>query len=172
LASTLKQSAAQGGYGISEDLIQRFLVEYREHHAREPGVTMRPFPLVPEVLKALKARYVLAVATTKHTAQAELVLRELRLLDFFDAVQGTDPGMRYKPAPDILLAILARLQVSASNALYVGDTTHDMIAAKAAGMRAIAVSYGYSRKEELMSTDPHSWIHQPMDLQSAERLFA
>jgi phosphoglycolate phosphatase len=172
LASTIKQSAARGGYGISEDLIRRFISEYREHHAREPEATMKPFPFVPEVLKALKSSYALAVATTKHTEQAQHILQKLELIQFFDAVQGTDPGMRYKPAPDILLAVLRRLNFSATDALYIGDTVHDMTAAKAAGMRAVAVSFGYSRKEDLLTAEPHGWIHDLVELKTPERLFA
>jgi phosphoglycolate phosphatase len=78
-----------------------------------------------------------AIATTKPTATAEADLRARsvpgHLRGYFHAVQGTDGGMRTKPAPDVVLAAARKLGVDVKESVYIGDTPRDMRAAKAAG---------------------------------------
>lgn len=110
-----------------------------------------PGPLFPDVmvaLESLKQRYPFlqfGVATTKPTATAEadlssssnsLVSPGFRAL--LQHVQGTDPGIRPKPAPDVLLRCAQGLpgSVDISKTIYVGDTRRDAEAAKAAGCAA------------------------------------
>ncbi len=171
LISTIKQSAALGGYGISEDLIRAFVHEYRLHHSHEPEKHISPYPEMREVLEELSGTFTMAVATTKNSEQAEHILSQLKMANFFDHIQGTDPGMRYKPAPDILFAVLAKLGYEASEALYVGDSHHDIEAAKAAGLKSLAATYGFGTREELFRAQPDYWLHKPADIRDPLRFF-
>ncbi len=83
----------------------------------------------------------LAVATTKKTFMAVKLLELLGQQDRFALIQGTD-GIPPKPDPAILHQVADTLGVPASKAWMVGDTVHDIAAAKRAGMLACGVTYG------------------------------
>jgi pseudouridine-5'-phosphate glycosidase len=123
-----------------------------------PRASSLIFPGVAEGLAALRDRGVLlAVATSKFYASADALLKAAGLRDHFEIVVGADQVAAPKPSPEIGLLIMTELGVSAERAVMVGDTTHDLLMAKAAGMRSIAVTYGVHSAQELASTDP-TWI--------------
>lgn len=104
----------------------------------------RAFPGVVETLQALGADYRLAVVTNKPTDATLRILKDLDLAGYFVAVLGGDWGGPTKPAPDPLLAAVKMLGATPATALMVGDSNNDILAAKAAGVRAVAVSFGYA----------------------------
>lgn len=171
LATTLREASARHSHVLDEATLQKFIQVYRAHHSHEAHLKMWEYPGVTELLSELRQRgFQLAVATTKHTAQAVHVLSSLKLDHFFDHIQGTDPGLRYKPAPDILNAVMKRLDFSQNAPIaYVGDAAHDMEAAHAAGLGAIGAAYGFAGRDGLHPADrpeihPHIVIHEPIEL--------
>ncbi len=104
----------------------------------------RLFPGGAAMLDALDARGVrIAVATNKKETMAVRLFEELGLLDRFATVIGGDtlgPGSA-KPAPDMLHAMVERC--GGGRAAFVGDTTFDIGAARAAGIPVVAVGFGY-----------------------------
>lgn len=126
--------------------MRKFIARYIERHDEHPD---RFPPALPGVLEALTilcaAAVPLAVATTKPSARARSQLEGAGLLDRFAVIQGTDPGMKPKPAPDVVIKACAGLGVDPARVVMVGDTHRDVAAAKAAGTRAIVVAYGAER---------------------------
>lgn len=122
---------------------QRFVDGYIHAHDNHPERHPPPLPGVVEGLAALSSRYRLpmAVATTKPTARARVQVEAAGLLARFAHVQGTDPGMRPKPEPDVIHHACMTLDVDAAHVVMVGDTVRDVHAAKTAGAVAIAVAY-------------------------------
>ncbi len=113
---------------------------YRRHYPSHFADRSRPFPGVPALLATLRERgYALAVATTKRTDMATRFVRAMGLEGALDVVQGTD-GFPHKPAPDVVLRALEAL--GSEGRWMVGDTTHDIGAGKAAGLRTFAVTWG------------------------------
>ena len=113
------------------------------------------FPGVVEGLAALRAHGVtLTVATSKFHASAEALLRSAGIWDEFALVVGADEVSRPKPDPEMGLFIMQKLGVPADRMVVVGDTTHDLTMANAAGARAIAVSYGVHAAEALWALGP------------------
>lgn len=164
LRTTLLRAAEKKSQTIDEDRIIQFVKSYREHHSLEPHKTMRPYEGVEEMLARLREECALAIATTKHSHQAKHVLEKLGLLDYFDFVQGTDPGMKYKPEPDILNSVLTHLGKDPEESLYVGDSDHDMHAAHSARMMAVGAAYGFGSREKLERARPHICLDEPTDL--------
>jgi phosphoglycolate phosphatase-like HAD superfamily hydrolase len=98
--------------------------------------------------------FTLGVVTTKESGQAEIVLRRLALIPFFQHIQGGGLGLRLKPAPDTILTALAALHCAPPRALMVGDTPADVLAGKAAGTKTCAVTYGFGTREALLRCAP------------------
>jgi AHBA synthesis associated protein len=112
----------------------------------------------------------LAVATGKSGTRARALLRELKLIGFFDAVVGSDEVARPKPAPDIVLRALASAGAPGPPAgppggvAMVGDAPADMRSAHAAQVVAIAALWGTDDKAALLAARPDAIAYQPSDV--------
>jgi pyrophosphatase PpaX len=84
----------------------------------------------------------LGVVTAKRRATVELAFARVPLAHLFETVVGGDETERHKPDPEPLLLAAERLGVDPTTAAYVGDSPFDIRAAKAAGMYAVAVTWG------------------------------
>ncbi|GAA3667474.1 phosphoglycolate phosphatase [Lentzea atacamensis] len=101
--------------------------------------------------------FLLAVATNKFSANAEELLVAAGLRDEFSAVVGADQVPMPKPDPASGLLVLNRLGVAPERAVVVGDTTCDVLMARAAGMSSIGVTYGVHGVDQLLSAGP-TWL--------------
>ena len=120
---------------------------------------MRPAVDLPQVLGDLRARGLrLGLATNDTEAPARRHLSDAGVLHLFDFIAGCDSGWGGKPAPGQLLAFAAHLGIDPAQAAMVGDSTHDLFAARAAGMTAVAVLTGVADASELL---PHADVVFP-----------
>jgi phosphoglycolate phosphatase len=121
------------------------------------------FPGVVDGLKALKGKgYSLAVATSKVFTSAQALLDAANLWPFFDLVVGADMVSQPKPHPEMGLLVMSRQGNSPANSVMVGDTTHDLLMAKQAGIHAIGVTWGIHDREKLQTAEP-GWIVDSFD---------
>lgn len=133
---------AQGGCdeGRFRELYKAMLAHYGAHYADHT----QPFPGAVEMLDTLAARGVrLAVVTNKFEEFAGGVLRALDLHHRFDCVIGGDTlgKGKSKPAPDPIWA--AQERCGGGRIAFIGDSTYDIKAGKAAGVPTVAVTFGY-----------------------------
>jgi phosphoglycolate phosphatase len=118
----------------------------------------RVYPEVITTLEALVARGIrLCCVTNKHSAFTLPLLDAAALSRFFAFALCADRPDERKPKPDLLLAASARLGVTPSEMLYVGDSPADIAAARAAGCQVAAVDYGYTDRARLAHAHP-GWI--------------
>lgn len=151
-------SATGGDQSRLSALVARFLQIYEADATRHT----QAYPGVAETLAGLRRLGLpLAVVTNKPYGATIDILEALGLSAYFDAVIGGDTLPERKPHPAPILAALSRLGIAPEAALMVGDNYHDVQAAQAAGVRAVAVTYGYSHKphaelgaERLIDTMP------------------
>ncbi|NMB77211.1 MAG: HAD-IA family hydrolase [Myxococcales bacterium] len=141
---------------------ERFIQAYRRHYAEHGTEHTSVYPGVEETLRAL-SHLRLGVATTKLTAVAEQVLAKMGLREHFQHVQGTD-GFPPKPHPEVVRRALAALGSPAESAALVGDTDRDVLAARAAGVRAAAVTYGGWSRQRLAALAPDVLLDRFSDL--------
>ncbi|WP_171163609.1 HAD family hydrolase [Streptomyces sp. I05A-00742] len=121
------------------------------------------FPGVADGLAGLQARgVVLTVATSKFQASAEALLTAAGIRDRFRVVVGADRVTHPKPHPESGELILRELDTPAGSAVMVGDTTHDLLMARACGMRSIGVTYGVHAEAELLTAEP-TWLAHTFD---------
>lgn len=104
--------------------------------------------LMPGALPALKKGqddgHAIGLVTNKPFGLTRSIIDHLGIAGYFDVVIGGDFGLPPKPAPDLLLAALAQLNLTASDAIMVGDSVTDVTAARSAGIVCVAVEGGYS----------------------------
>ena len=132
-------------------MVQQYRTIYA---AREHGAT-RAYEGVVETLAAMPGRK--STATTKGTPTTRIVLERFGMLPYFDHVQGTD-SFPAKPHPDVIFKALNGLDARIEDCLFVGDSPADMEAAKRAGVKSCAVTYGYGQRQELSQWSPDYWI--------------
>lgn len=122
------------------------LARFLEIYEAAATVATRPWPGVVDTLEHLRARGItLAVCTNKPSAATHDILKALDLDRFFAVVVGGDDSPALKPDPAPVNATLARLGIAHGDAVMIGDSINDVLSAKAAGVTAVAVSFGYTR---------------------------
>lgn len=120
--------------------LERFLADYEPRSAE----TTVPWPGVIETLERLRGLgLALAVCTNKPRLATAEVLNALGLAGFFDLVVAAEDAPAIKPDPAHVQVILDRLGVAAGAAVMVGDSINDILSARRAGVRSIALSFGY-----------------------------
>jgi phosphoglycolate phosphatase len=120
-------------------------------HRASPGYHEPLFPGTRELLDSLHARgFLLGVATGKAMRGLRFVLEQHRLADRFATLQTADLHPS-KPHPAMVLAAMAETGVPAAATMVVGDTTFDVLMARAAGALPIGVSWGNHPAEELVA---------------------
>jgi phosphoglycolate phosphatase len=115
------------------------------------GEDARQVPAVPlrEVLGPLARDYRLGLVTNDTEAPARAHLDREGVLDLFDFVAGYDSGFGAKPGPGQLLAFAEKTGIAPANSLMVGDSRHDLVAGRAAGMIPIGVLTGIATEADL-----------------------
>jgi phosphoglycolate phosphatase len=138
--------------GLPAQRYPEFVASYRKHFiAREDS--MQLFDGMRELLEDLSKRHLLAIATGKSRRGLDRDLEAQNLKAYFAASRYADET-NPKPHPAMLLEIMDELDVSQKQALMIGDTSHDLEMARAAGIDALAVTYGAHPEEGLRACGP------------------
>ena len=146
--------------------IERAIVHYRERFADVGWRENVPYPGIDEALDALHgAGARLYVCTAKPQVYAERIVAHFGLARFFRGVFGADLAGRFDDKATLMAHLLAQEGVAAARASMIGDRGHDIRAARANGVRAVAVHWGYGSDEELADADAHVGV--PGDLPRA-----
>ena len=132
-------------------LLDTYAALYERHGLEHTA----PYPGVTRTLHTLRARGCrLAVLSNKPEDASLRLLRHLGMGALFERVAGGDSFAEMKPSPQPLLALMADIGVAASRTVMVGDSVYDIECARAAGVDACAVSYGFQSVETLKALDP------------------
>jgi len=138
-------------HAVEAQLLAAFMARYQDAVCEASTV----YPGVTEFLAATRAAGIrLACVTNKPYRPAVALLEALNLLDAFELVLGGDSLAHKKPHPEPLLHCLRHFQVHSSQALMVGDSRNDVDAAKAAGIKSLALPYGYNHGEPIADCAP------------------
>jgi phosphoglycolate phosphatase len=139
-----------------------FVARYREHfRAREDEMAL--FGGMRELVQSLSARRVLGIATGKSRRGLDRALEASGLRPYFSASRCADET-EPKPAPAMLRELMRELDVRADNALMIGDTSHDLEMARAAGVDALAVTYGAHPEQGLRACQPRACVASVAEL--------
>ncbi len=150
---------------LTADQYPLFIERYRHHFlARDAGIKL--FDGITDLLASLKARQVaLGVATGKSRKGLDRVLQNMQLHAHFHVTRCADESCS-KPHPAMLLEIMEELSLDPEQVLMVGDTTHDVQMAAAAGVDSMAVTYGAHDKDTLLRAEPTVMVGSVPEMQS------
>ena len=151
---------------IDRAQVPAYVERYRHHYLRRDA-DLEPFDGVPALLADLADSGAwLAVATGKSRAGLNRALDHMGWTGKFLTTRCADEGLP-KPDPWMLRDICDELGLGASETLMVGDTTHDLGMARAAGAAAIAVTYGAHPREALAGEPALAVVDSVVELREA-----
>ncbi len=117
---------------------------------------------VLEQLQTLGHR--LWVATSKPHIYANRIIDHFELRPFFLSIYGAELDGTRAGKAQLLRHLLDNEALQSSDTLMIGDREHDVVGARAVGVRTIAVLWGYGSREEIVAADPDWLIEHPHDL--------
>ena len=107
----------------------------------------------------------LGVVTAKRRSTVELAFAQVPVAHLFETVVGGDETEKHKPDPEPLLLAAQRLGAQPAETAYVGDSPFDIRAARAAGMHAVAVTWGRIHdRERLEREEPDAIVDTAKEL--------
>lgn len=138
---------------------------YRDYTHAHHDRLVTPYPGITEVITHLAGTGVrLAIVTSKTHALARRGLETAGLSRYFDVLIGMDDVAEHKPHPEPVLTALERLAADASDAVFVGDSPHDVIAGHAAGVHTAAALWGPFARAALAEESPRHWLSMPAEI--------
>lgn len=142
-------------YARDEADVAVLIAAYREYQLANHDRLIRCYDGVVSTVTELHARgHELGIVTSKSEALAMRGLAYVGLARFMDTIIGCDTSTRHKPDPEPVRIALHRLDCRPEDAIFVGDSIHDVNAGNAAGVRTVAATWGAGTREELEPGNP------------------
>lgn len=158
-AETLVKRALSGSSKINTQLepafISKALTIFLDVYTQNLCNTTRTYPHVKKTLKRLKKEgYAMSIVTNKPFAFVTPILNGLGLDGLFELILGGDSLPVKKPDPLPLLHTCQQLGYTIEEAVMIGDSKNDILAANTAQMESVGVTYGYNYGEDITTFSP------------------
>lgn len=152
--------------GTPDDLYEQVFAEFKRYYGAHALDHTEPYDGVPALIADLRAA---GLKTAVVSNKADFAVQEIidaRMPGAFDAVLGEceAAGIRKKPAPDMVDAVLERLAADRSGLVYIGDSEVDVATAAACGCPCVNVSWGFRTREELVAAGATTIVDTPDEL--------
>ena len=173
LLSTIGEPLERAFEPLSSDLRSRALAEYfaynKSHLRSGAGIF---YGIVKAVAEIRKKGIYTGLVTSKRHESAFQTIEQFGLTDHFDVIIVREDTIRHKPFPDPVLEAVRRItaisgcrqQPEPESFLFVGDSIHDLIAARAAGVDTAIVGWTMMEPDPIREAGPDHWIEDPFDL--------
>ncbi|HAG10560.1 MAG TPA: haloacid dehalogenase [Desulfotomaculum sp.] len=144
---------------------EEFLKLYEKYYNLDFENNVSPFPGTVEMLEFLKMNgFLLGIVTSKGKEGALRTVEITGLDNYMNVVITAHDVYVHKPFPDPILKALDMLNISPGQALYIGDSYHDVKAGLDAGTTTLAVTWGINTREELAALKPDGLLESWADL--------
>lgn len=145
--------------------VEALVDRYREYQAVHLETLTTVYPNVRETLLWARDRgHRLALVTSKGRGMTERSLQHAGIAGLFEIEVTVESTERHKPNPEPVWFALDSMGHSREAALFVGDSTHDMHAGKAAGVATGAATWGPFSRGALETAEPSHWLDGMLDL--------
>jgi phosphoglycolate phosphatase len=150
---------------LKPERYQEMSERYRFHYlSGDHQLTL--FKGIPELLADLRAAgHLLTIATGKSRIGLDRALDHSGLRPLFQASRCADE-CHSKPHPQMLDELMAEFGISAASTVMIGDTSHDLLMARNAGVDSLAVTYGAHPHDHLAEHGPLTCLHNVEELAS------
>ncbi len=160
---TLESQIAR--FSRTEEENQSMLHTYRSYQLTCHDAMLRPFAGAVETVAELARRGIsLAIVTSKHREAALRGMDLCGLMDHFPVVVTPEDVTHSKPHPEPVVCALRKLGVSPADALFVGDSPHDVAAGRGAGTRTAGALWGPFPRAALEAARPNALLERPADV--------
>src|SRR5881397_1226850 len=147
--------------------IDAMVATYRAYNLEHHDAMVRPYDGVVAAVRDLKRRdKTLGLVTSKMRSGALRGLQVAGLEDAFHVIVGSDEVTHPKPHPEPVLKALEHLRASAHDAVFIGDSRHDIECGRAAGVKTAAALWGPFDRSHLADLEPDYWLERPEDIRS------
>lgn len=146
-------------------LFERAFPILMDHYQRDVCVDSYMFEGVPETLKTLHEQgYLMGCVTNKAACCTLPLLNQLGIDRYFTSIVSGDTCAHKKPHPEPLLFGIREMELEPGDCALVGDSAHDIHAARAANIPVIAVNYGYNQGVDLRTENPLALVDHFADI--------
>ena len=150
--------------GAGEEAVTRCLAVFRRHYTDHCLDRTDTYPGIMPMLGALRQRGIgLAIVSNKLQPAVEELKRRF-FASCINVAIGETVQVRRKPAPDMLLQAMSRLNATAADTVYVGDSDVDIQTAKAAGLPCISVTWGFRDRQFLEANGATTLADTPQQI--------
>jgi phosphoglycolate phosphatase len=146
--------------------VERAVTLYRERYAVTGLYENEVYPAIPETLARLRGRARLYVATQKFHEYARRIVEHFGLRPHFAGVWGTDYDGRIETKAAVVRELLHTEGVAPTEAVMIGDRSHDIHAARMHGLRSLGVLWGYGSRAELETAGADALCEAPSSLEA------
>ena len=142
------------------------LAEFKRYYAAHCADKTAPYEGILSLLQALQAQ---GIKTAVVSNKADFAVKSLAKT-YFDGLllaavgENEEVGIKKKPAPDSLLAVMEQLSANAETTVYVGDSEVDIQTAKNAGVACICVTWGFRDKSYLIEEGGRLFVDEPKEI--------
>jgi len=144
-----------------EAMAATYSVYNTEHH----DALVRPYDGIVSVVRRLKNDGKrLGLVTSKVRTGAVRGLKAAGLEPDFDVIVGADDVRNPKPHPEPVLVALGLLGAQPGEAVFIGDSRHDLESGRAAGVKTAAALWGPFDRAHLADLEPDYWLERPEDI--------
>ena len=164
IVKLMERAVGQVEKAVFEGALQEFKRYYGEHCED----STKPYDGVMDLLKALQAK---GVRTAVVSNKADFAVKKLAK-GYFEGLleyavgENEEAGIRKKPAPDSLLAVMQSMGAGTDSTVYVGDSEVDIQTAKNAGVDCISVTWGFKDREFLIENGATVFADTPKEILS------
>ena len=170
MAGRHRHPASHGATQVrqSDEEVERLFGRYREYQLEHHDRLVRAYDgIVMAIREFAAAGHPMALVTSKSDWMAEKALKLVELDALIPVVVGCDTCVNHKPHPEPVERALALLGATPENALFVGDSPHDVQSGRAAGVYTVGVSWGAFTRAEMESSGANVVIDEPAELPGA-----
>jgi pyrophosphatase PpaX len=149
----------------SPEMLEAMIATYREYNLKHHDRMVAIYPGVVDAVREIKAAGIQTGLVTSKNRQG--TLRGLKLVGLealLDVLVCADEVANPKPHPEPVQKAVDLLGANTATTVYVGDSIHDMLSGRAAGVRTAAALWGPFKRDYLESSNPDYWLETPADL--------
>ena len=156
----------QRAVGVERADFEEIFTEFKQYYGMHCADNTQPYAGIMPLLNTLKERGIKLAVLSNKADYAVKILAEEYFKGLFDVALGENEaaGIRKKPAPDSLLAVMQQFGVAKEKTLYVGDSEVDIQTAQNAGVACLSVTWGFKDEAFLVENGAEAFAREPYEI--------